>query len=266
MNIELSEQLYEKMCAEQDAFHDWLLQQPSEDIIEHAYEYSSCDDIVEVIKSTDLSFAQAQALLASQNPLYDIFEEFLERDTDFGELIRTCCTYCADKAIERVSTQPVYLQIAAYAREHDELEQYNTSHKLNEACASAIDDAIAAVYQDNRLKDVREASNAIIKTFGFDRTMFVLANTIRIKNYDGRISAENKAWAQTIPVCEDQRNIIVDRCNPGLLDLFTNQVRKDFAAEQSRSQQKTSVREKLHGTPARAAERSASAKKDRDAR
>ena len=76
--------------------------------------------------------------------------------------------------------------------------------------------------------------------------MFVLANTIRIKNYDGRISSENKAWAQTIPICEAQRNIIVDRCNPGLLDLFTNQVRKDFAVEQARSQQKASVREKLH--------------------
>ena len=248
MNIELSERLYEKMCAEQDAFHDWLLQQPSEDIIEHAYEYSSCDDIVEVIKSTDLSFAQAQALLASQNPLYDIFEEFLERDTDFGELIRTCCTYCADKAIERVSTQPVYLQTAAYAREHDELEQYNTSHKLNEACASAIDDAIAAAYQDNSLKYVQEASKAVIDTFGFDRTMFVLANTIRIKSYDGRISPENKAWAQTIPICEAQRNILVDRCNPGLLDLFTNQVRKDSAAEQSHSQQKASVREKLRSS------------------
>ena len=129
-----------------------------------------------------------------------------------------------------------------------------------------IEDAIAAAYQDNSLKDVREASKAIIDTFGFDRTMFVLANTIRIKSYDGRISPENKTWAQTIPICEDQLNILVDRCNPGLLDLFTNQVRKDFAAEQQRSQQKVSVREKLHGTPARAAERSASAKRDRDAR
>ena len=119
---------------------------------------------------------------------------------------------------------------------------------------------------DNSLKDVREASKAVIDTFGFDRTMFVLANTIRIKNYDGRISPENKTWAQTIPICEDQLNILVDRCNPGLLDLFTNQVRKDFAAEQQRSQQKVSVREKLHGTPARAAERSASSKRDRDAR
>lgn len=252
MNIELNERLYEKMCAEQDAFRDWLLQQPSEDIIERAYEYSSCDDIVEVIKSTDLSFAQAQALLASQNPLYDVFEEFLERDTDFGELIRTCCTYCADKAIEQVSTQPVYLQTAAYAREHDELEKYNTSHKLNEACASAIDDAIAAVYQGNRLKDVQEASDVIIKTFGFDRTMSVLANTIRTKYLDERISSENKKWAQIAPICEEQRDTFVNRSNPALLDLFTNQVRKDFAESWQRSQAKASVREKLRVVPQKA--------------
>ena len=111
-----------------------------------------------------------------------------------------------------------------------------------------IEDAIAAAYRDNSLKYVQEASKAVIDTFGFDRTMFVLANTIRIKSYDGRISPENKAWAQTIPICEAQRNIIVDRCNPGLLDLFTNQVRKDSAAEQSHSQQKASVREKLRSS------------------
>ena len=108
-----------------------------------------------------------------------------------------------------------------------------------------IEDAIAAAYQDNSLKYVQEASKAVIDTFGFDRTMFVLANTIRIKNYNGRISPENKAWAQTIPMCENSRDVIVDRCNPGLLDLFTNQVRKDFAAAQARGQQKASVRDKL---------------------
>ena len=154
----------------------------------------------------------------------------------------------------------------AYAVAHNEMEHYTASLRISAACKNMIEDAIAAAYQDNSLKDVREASKAVIDTFGFDRTMFVLANTIRIKNYDGRISPENKTWAQTIPICEGQLNILVDRCNPGLLDLFTNQVRKDFAAEQQRSQQKVSVREKLHGTPARAAERSASSKGDRDAR
>ncbi len=153
-----------------------------------------------------------------------------------------------------------------YAVAHNEMEHYTASLRISAACKNMIEDAIAAAYQDNSLKDVREASKAVIDTFGFDRTMFVLANTIRIKSYDGRISPENKTWAQTIPVCEDQLNILVDRCNPGLLDLFTNQVRKDFAAEQQRSQQKVSVREKLHGTPVRAAERSASSKRDWDAR
>ena len=161
---------------------------------------------------------------------------------------------------------PLYRHDAAYAVAHNEMEHYTASLRISAACKNMIEDAIAAAYQDNSLKDVQEASKAVIDTFGFHRTMFVLANTIRIKSYDGRISPENKAWAQTIPACGEQQDILVDRCNPGLLDLFTNQVRKDFAAEQQRSQQKVSVREKLHGTPARAAERSASSKRDRDAR
>ena len=161
-------------------------------------------------------------------------------------------------------TTPIYFHSATYAHEHGELDQYRASHKANIACKEAIEQAIADNYRDNRLGSA--CVQQVLQQFDYGRIFYVLANTVRQKDYDGRISRDNKAWAQTIPVCEDQLNILVDRCNPGLLDLFANQLRKDFAAEQQRSQQKVSVREKLHGTPARAAERSASSKRDRDAR
>ena len=248
MNTEtINTQLYEKMFAEQERYRDWLLHQPPEEILNHTYEYTTREDILMTLEDNDLSFEQAWALLSSPTPLADVFKEF------------------ENTVIDRHQA-PLYRHDAAYAVAHNEMEHYTASLRISAACKNMIEDAIAAAYQDNSLKDVQEASKAIIDTFGFDRTMFVLANTIRIKSYDGRISPENKTWAQTIPICEDQLNILVDRCNPGLLDLFTNQVRKDFAAEQQRSQQKVSVREKLHGTPVRAAERSASAKRDRDAR
>lgn len=266
MNTEtINTQLYEKMFAEQERYRDWLLHQPSEEILNHTYEYTTREDILMTLEDNDLSFEQAWALLSSPTPLADIFKEFENRETDYMDVVRDSMESRADTIIDRYQ-MPLYLHDAAYAVTHNEMERYTASLCMNTACKNMIEDVIAAAYQDNSLKDVREASKAVIDTFGFDRTMFVLANTIRMKSYDGRISPENKAWAQTIPICEAQRNIIVDRCNPGLLDLFTNQVRKDFAAEQARSQQKTSVREKLHGAPARAAERSASAKKDWDAR
>lgn len=63
--------------------------------------------------------------------------------------------------------------------------------------------------------------------FGFDRTLYVLANTVRQKDHDGRISRDNKAWATTIPVSEDKNSFGDDRSSafvvdshPGLSDLF----------------------------------------------
>ena len=266
MNTEtINTQLYEKMFAEQERYRDWLLHQPPEEILNHTYEYTTREDILMTLEDNDLSFEQAWALLSSPTPLADVFKEFENRETDYMDVVRESMASRANTIIDRHQS-PLYRHDAAYAVAHNEMEHYTASLRISAACKNMIEDAIAAAYQNNSLKYVQEASKAVIDTFGFDRTMFVLANTIRMKSYDGRISSENKAWAQTIPMCDNSRDVIVDRCNPGLLDLFTNQVRKDFAAEQAHSQQKTSVREKLHGAPARAAERSASAKKDRDAR
>ncbi len=246
MNTETANaELYEKMLEEQENVRGWLLGQPPEEILNHTYEYTIREDILMEMEYLELSFSQMQMLLSSPTPLADIFKEYNRQETSHMEEIRDCCISRADEVQKQAKECPLYLHDAAYADAHDEMESYIASLRINTACKNMIEDAIAAAYQDNSLKYVQEASKAVIDTFGFDRTMFVLANTIRIKNYDGRISPENKAWAQTIPMCENSRDVIVDRCNPGLLDLFTNQVRKDFAAAQARGQQKASVRDKL---------------------
>ena len=213
MNTEtINTQLYEKMFAEQERYRDWLLHQPPEEILNHTYEYTTREDILMTLEDNDLSFEQAWALLSSPTPLADVFKEFENRETDYMDVVRESMASRANTVIDRHQA-PLYLHDAAYAVAHNEMEHYTASLRISAACKNMIEDAIAAAYQDNSLKDVREASKAIIDTFGFDRTMFVLANTIRIKSYDGRISPENKTWAQTIPICEDQLNILVDRCN-----------------------------------------------------
>ena len=101
------------------------------------------------------------------------------------------------------------------------------------ACKEAIEAAISAHYSDNRLG--KQAALEVIEAFGMDRTMYVLANTVRHKDWDGRISQDNKRWAMTIPVHADRnqwgddRNteFVVDKSHPGLTDLFVNQVRRE---------------------------------------
>lgn len=75
---------------------------------------------------------------------------------------------------------------------------YRASNKANAARKEAIEAAIREYYHDNRLDS--QAAAQVINTFGLDRTLYVLANTVQQKDWDGRISPGNKAWAKTIPI------------------------------------------------------------------
>ena len=145
---------------------------------------------------------------------------------------------------------PVYPYSAAYAREHGELGSYRASHKENVACKQAIEAAIRAHYRDNSLG--REGAQQVIEQFGLERVQYVLANTVRQMDWDGRISNDNKAWAKNIPVYEDKDHWGNDRIldfvvasHPGLTDLFTTQVRREAKELEAQKDRKPSVLKKL---------------------
>ena len=145
---------------------------------------------------------------------------------------------------------PVYKFPASYAQEHDELAAYRASNKANMDCKEAIEAAIRDHYHNNCLES--SGVKQVVDQFGYDRVFYVLANTVRQNDWDGRIFQDNKAWAQTIPVFEnpdargtDRNCYFVVNSHPGLTDLFLKQVRQVYAQEQ----QKTSVRDKLKKQP-----------------
>lgn len=133
---------------------------------------------------------------------------------------------------------PVYKYPAAYAREHGAIEQYRASHKANVACKNAIETAIRDNYRDNCLG--KDAAKQVTEQFGYERTFYVLANTVQLKDWDGRISRDNKDWAKTISIFadknyfgEDRRTSFeVDSCNPGLTDIFINEARREYLLAQ----------------------------------
>lgn len=141
----------------------------------------------------------------------------------------------------------VYKKNAEYAREHDELPLFRASNQANIACKKALEKAINGNYSNNRL-DVKAAFTEVAEQFGVERMKYVLAATIIHKDWDGRISRDNKAWAKTIPVVTDKdawgddRSVyfVVDQAHPSLVDLFTSYARKEFALEK-----KASVLDKL---------------------
>lgn len=242
---ELNTALYQKMFAEQDTYRKWLLTQTPEEILNHTYEYTVREDILMSLENNDLTDEQASALLKSPSPLGDIFSEFESRETGYMEMVLDCITDKANAVIQMEAAQrqvllntPVYKYPATYAREHNELEIYRASHKANIACRDAIDNAIRDNYRNNCLGS--DTAKQVIAEFGFDRTLYVLANTVREKDWDGRIDHKNKDWARTIPAFDDEngfgdnrnREFIVDRAHPGLVDLFINQARHEYLLTQ----------------------------------
>ena len=244
-NEELNTKLYEKLFAEQENFKGWLLTQPPEEILNHAYEYTIREDILISMEYNDLTDEQASALLQSPSPLADIFKDFEKIEGDHMETVRDCIENRAGKEIEKqreaLRNLPVYLASATFARENGELDVYRASHRANMDCKSAIEDAISRHYADNRL-DTSACVQEVSDRFGMERIAFVLANTGQSKDWDGRISDSNKEWAKGFPAL-GKHEYVCSQAHPGLINLFVSRFRKE---QELAAQKKPSVLQKLN--------------------
>ena len=59
-NAELNTALYQKMFAEQETYREWLLSQPSEEILNHTYEYTVREDIWQTVADRAKAEVQKQ--------------------------------------------------------------------------------------------------------------------------------------------------------------------------------------------------------------
>lgn len=128
---------------------------------------------------------------------------------------------------------PVYREPFSYARDNDQIDAYRNSRKAAIACKDAIQKAITANYHGWSL-DSATALEQLLGQFSMEQICYVLAITVRFKDWDGRISKQNKQWAWTVPVypdCDSLMNydqnvrFVVDGVHPGLVDLLINKVR-----------------------------------------
>ena len=219
MNEALQQSLYDKLSREQDKYRDWLKGQPPEEILHHSYEYTVREDILMSMEELTLSEAETRALLLSPSPMAILYDKFSDLDT-------------AKDEAKKLRELPVYPYPADHAREQGELDVYRASFRANVSCKDAIEAAIRDNYHDNRLDTA--AVGQVAEQFGQERMLYVLAATVRHFDYDGRISRDNKRWANTIPVYENKDGMDSDRSvqfvvysHPGLTDLFLTGARRE---------------------------------------
>lgn len=101
LQAELNERLYNKMLAEQEHFKEWLDSQSKDEILNHAHEYSTREDIIYSLEENSLSIEQAQALLRSPCPLDDIYKGLSKQEAGYMESIFDTVRSRADQAIQR---------------------------------------------------------------------------------------------------------------------------------------------------------------------
>ncbi len=93
--------------------------------------------------------------------------------------------------------KPLYRYSFQEAQNLNEVELWRNSKEENIRCSEFIDNAIKERFDGKHLTSAKITIADIIKEFGYDRTMWVLATTIRQHPDDVRISQENKDWAKS---------------------------------------------------------------------
>ena len=214
MNTDKNTALYEKMAAEQDKFRDWLKSQPPEEILNHAYEYTVREDILMAMEELDLPQSRAAALLASPSPLADVYKEFADRETSYMDVVRNSIEQRAEAALDAQRELPLYRHDASYAREQGRPGFVPGRPGAPTSPARRPSRRpFSEHYRDNRLD--KDAVPQVIEQFGYTRTLYVLANTVQQKDWDGRFSPANKAWARTVDI-PPTRDGFGRRPQPGL--------------------------------------------------
>ena len=125
--------------------------------------------------------------------------------------------------------KPLYRGSFSEAVRLSETDQWRASWHENVACRDFIDQSIHQNYGNSRLNG--DVAGDAIAEYGYDRVSFVLANTIRLKDHDGRFSATNKEWAQSFYFEADdihRHDWVIDQSHPGLVDIVTNQARQAY--------------------------------------
>ena len=95
----------------------------------------------------------------------------------------------------------------------------------NIRCKDAIEEAIRRDFDGMHMRF--DCIEPMIRDFGFLRIAWVLANTLQQKNWDGRFSSQNRAWAAQFPVPNEDRVIqYIVESHPAVLNGFVSEYRE----------------------------------------
>ena len=113
------------------------------------------------------------------------------------------------------------------AKHNDDIASWRESHNENIRCRDFFDNEIREKFDGYTLP--KDCVNNTVKEFGYDRTMWVIANTINERTHDGRICRENRDWASGLRIPNNRNNCdFVLNAHSCLIEGLANQVQRMY--------------------------------------
>lgn len=124
--------------------------------------------------------------------------------------------------------KPLYRHSFDDAKRNDDISSWRESHNENIRCRDFLDKEIAEKFDGSHLPP--ECVGNTVKEFGFDRTMWVIANTINERTHDGRICRENRDWASGFRIPNNRSNYdFALNSHSCLVEGLANQVQRMYS-------------------------------------
>ena len=124
--------------------------------------------------------------------------------------------------------KPLYKYSAETAKHDGELDAWRESKKENIRCRDFLDEQIAKRFDGMTLPS--DCVENTVKEFGYDRTMWVIANTIQNRKGDGRFHSRNTEWAKRFNIPDTGRNYeFALNSHSCLVDGAADDIRKMYA-------------------------------------
>lgn len=121
----------------------------------------------------------------------------------------------------------LYRRSLRTAKDEGDLDRWRASLNENIRCRDFIDKIISEKYDGHYVP--AESWEETVKEFGYDRTMWVLANTIQQRSGDKRFSSDNVNWAKDMFIPKDRNADFVLKTHSGIVDMITENVRSMYA-------------------------------------
>lgn len=124
--------------------------------------------------------------------------------------------------------KPLYKYSVETAKHDGELDAWRESRDENIRCRDFLDEQIAKRFDGMTLPS--DCVENTVKEFGYDRTMWVIANTIQNRKGDGRFHSRNTEWAKRFNIPDTGRNYeFALNSHSCLVDGAADDIRKMYA-------------------------------------